>query len=380
MKTRTPIIFAACVCSLFLTVSSGFAQGSLTPPGAPTPTMKTLAQIEPRTPISSAPFTISQPGSYYLTTNIVGVSGSNGISISANNVTLDLNGFALQGVSGSEVGIDIPLAQTNITVRNGSLSGWDPGVESSAASSANMVFERLNVSASATSFGFDITGNCVVRDCNCQDNGSGIYCQGAAVISGCTADNNGDNGILCTGSAIISGCAADNNGDNGIEVYFGAVSGCNVQNNGEDGIFIESGTVSGCNVQDNTESGIEVFLYAVVSGCDVSDNTGSGISLVSFGTGVSVVVGNNCNGNNSSGSTSGGGIYISGSDNRVEGNHVTASGNAGIAVASGYIDNIITKNSVIGNGASNYSVPAGNDLGPVGTAATATSPWANISH
>jgi hypothetical protein len=25
-------------------------------------------------------------------------------------------------------------------------------------------------------------------------------------------------------------------------------------------------------------------------------------------------------------------------------------------------------------------VPAGNDLGPVGVAATATSPWANISH
>jgi hypothetical protein len=41
------------------------AQGSLTPPpGAPAPTMKTLDQIEARTPISSAPFTISAPGSY----------------------------------------------------------------------------------------------------------------------------------------------------------------------------------------------------------------------------------------------------------------------------------------------------------------------------
>ena len=30
-------------------------QGSLTPPGAPGETMKTLAQVEPRTPISSLP-------------------------------------------------------------------------------------------------------------------------------------------------------------------------------------------------------------------------------------------------------------------------------------------------------------------------------------
>jgi hypothetical protein len=32
--------------------------------------MKSLDQIEARTPISSAPFTISAPGSYYLTTNL----------------------------------------------------------------------------------------------------------------------------------------------------------------------------------------------------------------------------------------------------------------------------------------------------------------------
>jgi len=40
-----------------------YGQGSLTPPGTPAPTMKTLAQIEPRTPISFLPVTLSQPGS-----------------------------------------------------------------------------------------------------------------------------------------------------------------------------------------------------------------------------------------------------------------------------------------------------------------------------
>ena len=36
-------------------LSTSIAQVTLTPPGAPAPTMRTLDQIEPRTPISSVP-------------------------------------------------------------------------------------------------------------------------------------------------------------------------------------------------------------------------------------------------------------------------------------------------------------------------------------
>src|SRR5215207_11600534 len=60
---------------------STFAQGTLTPPGAPAQTMKTLDQVEPRKPISSLPFTITQPGSYYVTSNLVGVAASRGITV-----------------------------------------------------------------------------------------------------------------------------------------------------------------------------------------------------------------------------------------------------------------------------------------------------------
>jgi hypothetical protein len=104
----------------------------LTPPGVPAPVMKSLDQIEARTIVNSAStpgdgnnvYIISQPGSYYLTGNLVaplhlfGGNAKNGIEITANNVTLDLDGFALQGAAGNK-GIYIPNVQTNITVRNG---------------------------------------------------------------------------------------------------------------------------------------------------------------------------------------------------------------------------------------------------------------------
>jgi hypothetical protein len=103
---------------------STFGQGSLTPPGAPAPTMKTLAQIEPRTPISSVPFTITSPGAYYLTTNLT-VSSGNAISIATNGVTLDLNGFIISSTAASAAGYGIFLntALRNIKIVNGLIQG-----------------------------------------------------------------------------------------------------------------------------------------------------------------------------------------------------------------------------------------------------------------
>ncbi len=64
------------IVSLILTVAvqTAIAQGPLTPPGAPAPTMKTLDQVEVRTPITNLPYTITQPGSYYLIANLTGTA------------------------------------------------------------------------------------------------------------------------------------------------------------------------------------------------------------------------------------------------------------------------------------------------------------------
>src|SRR6186713_431090 len=93
------VILNGCLAAL----GSSFllAQGPLAPPGAPAPTMKTLQQVEPRIDLQNAPaaavtttdadyhYIITQPGSYYLSANLV-VSKTNGIKINTAGVTLDL--------------------------------------------------------------------------------------------------------------------------------------------------------------------------------------------------------------------------------------------------------------------------------------------------
>src|SRR4051812_7502934 len=92
------ILSLAVLLSAFLLPHSTFGQGSLTPPGPPAPTVKTLDQldgkldqIEPRKPISTLPFTISAAGIYYLTKNIT--TTGDGITIRADDVVVDLGGF-----------------------------------------------------------------------------------------------------------------------------------------------------------------------------------------------------------------------------------------------------------------------------------------------
>jgi parallel beta-helix repeat protein len=341
MKTRIPMIIAPALFALStlnLQLSTCFAQGSLTPPpGAPAPTMLTLSQIEPRTPVDathtgiggSAEFLITQPGSYYLTTNVVGVSSLHGINISANNVTLDLNGFSLQGSSSAYDAIYIHASYTNVTVRNGNISGWSNasstygyGVECYAN---NVILERLNVSANRYGIYLDSSG--VVRDCNCH-----------------------------------------NNAATGIYVVTGKVSGCEALNNAAIGIYVVAGTVSDCDALTNASYGIEVGNNCTVKDC-TSDNNYDGIYVSGS---YSQITGNTCSSNSDSG------IEIPSTKNRIDNNTVGDNGSYGILEYSQNAGNIITRNFAPGNFVNYYNTSGNTDFAPVQTPSTATSPWANF--
>jgi parallel beta-helix repeat protein len=317
--------------TLNLKLSTCFAQGALTPPGAPGPTMITLSQIEPRTPIST-PTNITAGGSYYLMTNIVGVSGGNGIVITANNVTLDLNGFALLGVPGTLDGISFPDAVINVTVRNGTIHGWGGGgVDAGGTASFNLVLDGLNISSNNIGI-FAYGGWCMARNCNFQ--------------------NNVTRGIDLNGN--VTGCTIIHSGNEGMDIA-GIATDCTVNSNGGAGIVVISGKVFGCFIANNTN--------------------GAGISVMSAND--CQIIGNDCVGN-------GEGIGISGSNNRIEGNNVSASVNGGIFYGGIGSDNIIIKNSVNGNGANNYLSLTGQIVGPIITNAvsgiiTNSNPWANFS-
>jgi len=82
--------------------------------------MKTLAQVEPRIPITNLPMTINWPGSYDLVTNLVGNLGQDGISIYCNNVTLDLSVYTLTGSNSiNAISCLFDPSTKHLAIRNG---------------------------------------------------------------------------------------------------------------------------------------------------------------------------------------------------------------------------------------------------------------------
>ncbi|MHC4617730.1 MAG: hypothetical protein ACYTEQ_08240, partial [Planctomycetota bacterium] len=190
-KNKATVVGAVLVSAALAVFSLLAYAGNLEPSAPPGPTMKTLDEIQPAKAVQSLPgdanslHVINESGSYYLTGNITGVAGKNGIEIASDNVTLDLKGFTLIGVPGSLDGITSVSTRYNVAVVNGSVYDWgEDGVDASNA--GNSQFANLRIYEN-TGVGLTAGQGSTVDHCTARDNGViGIGANAGAVIN-CTA-------------------------------------------------------------------------------------------------------------------------------------------------------------------------------------------------
>ena len=323
MKTDVRNGFASALICIGI-AGEAIGQGSLTPPsGTPSPSMRTLEQVEPRKPISAVPYTITQPGSYYLTTNLIAAAGGNGITIQSSGVTLDLMGFSIIGYTWlGGIGIvfdgETNTVLSNVTVRNGSVRNYGIGIRCEFVQ--NSLIEGMNISSNSY-HGVDLYGSygsCLMNKItDCFIFGNGAYGVSLAGYFG-----------QCDGN-LIKNCVIGGNGIRPTGTGFGGI-----------GLYGVSGASVGNSIVD----------------CLLCNNVGQTINL----------------------------YYAK--KTRIENNHLTGSGSNGILTVGGS-DNLVVRNTCAGFGTNyNIYVndtygPIVTDRGALSTTngAAALSPWANFS-
>lgn len=292
MKLKQTAFAALLILVLLVIAPSVRAQGSLTPPGPPGPTMKSLADIDAhigsaagaqRIPISSVPADINTPGSYYLTGNL---SATPGIVVHVSGVTIDLNGFTLSGIGKDATGTGGGIvAQNDTVIRNGRVSDF---AGDGIALGAGVLVENVDV--------VNIGGACIrtgeqaqVRRCRVGSGVDGIVTGDSSLVEDCTSISNtgaSPHGGIVTGSyGTVTNCASSYNKGDGIVAGDGsAISRCTAFNNqgAKGGIQLhDGGVVTDCVARSNgstsASAGIATNDAATVVHCTATANKAYGI-------------------------------------------------------------------------------------------------------
>lgn len=170
--------------------------------------------------LTKIPESIDWPAHVTLAGTLFGTSGQHGITVNADDVTIDLGGHALQGIGGSLNGITVAGLRRNTAVLNGVVADWgQTGVNLASTANGSVIDVRVN------------------------NNGSnGIHLGTRSVAERCHAHSNSNVGILANnGGSVVRDCQASFNSI-GVQAGFGAiVEGCFLQRNSSRGILAQGG-------------------------------------------------------------------------------------------------------------------------------------------
>lgn len=335
--------------------------------------------------LSELPETIDVPSHVALTGALTMPTGSttHGVTVSSDNVTIDLAGQVLDGGNAAQDGIFVSGSRAGIVIRDGTIRNWGRnGINTSAAASATV--ERVLV-RNCTSDGILVGSITAVRDCESTSNGSGFVGNVSCQFHRCTAASNSGRGFTVTGRGLLVECTASSNQTDGFWLNYH----CDVQRCKANGSFLYGFVASGpmnritnCNATGNTRYGIRAVEETHISECTLYDNNWGGVHITGGGTVERCTI-------QYSFSTPTYGILMDGSLVTIRDNTITeytAINSAGIKIAGGGLcriehnhiancwrsldvtsgANMITGNSsVLVGGGGHYSIVGGNSFGPV---------------
>ncbi len=352
LSQRNSILSPAHSLMIYQTDSNpGYYFNSGTPPVPNwTPLSSSGTQSNYKIPITTLPYTITEPGSYILASNL---SGKSGIIISSSDVSIDLNFSTLSGEAGNTTNGILAIGGINrITIYNGTVRNWSLSGISLGNSSYTQIF-NINAIENGED-GIEAGNFALIQNCTSGENGfNGISGGGGSSIIECVANANGVNGISTTGSqgSAVSKCISSQNTLNGIDINQSSYAVENVvQGNGNNGIKAGNGSVvNGNQSLNNGTNG-----YLLENNATATSNIAKGNISHGFNASSRVILTSNtaqANGSN--------GFHI---DNQDEGK---LDGNMSLSnTGKGYFVNgtswLIIKNIAKGNSSSNYDMGLSN--------------------
>ncbi len=112
-------------------------------------TVTSYGQPRPATPITSIPFTITQPGKYVLQGDLTTSSPGDGISVSIFAVTIDFQGFSISTSArpNSSAGIRVS-GFSDVVIQNRAITGYSTGIATGGECNNPRAAENILATAS----------------------------------------------------------------------------------------------------------------------------------------------------------------------------------------------------------------------------------------